>query len=904
MALAPGTRLGAYDIVALIGSGGMGEVYRARDNRLNRDVAIKVLPADVAADHDRLARFEREAQVLASLNHPNIAQIHGVDDSSGTPALVMELVDGPTLADRIAIGPIPLDEALPIAKQIAEALEAAHEQGIIHRDLKPANIKVRLDGTVKVLDFGLAKAFDPVASGMGNATMSPTLSLHATHAGIILGTAAYMSPEQARGKAVDRRADIWAFGCVLYEMLTGRRAFDGDDISITLASVLKTDPDWHTLPVNTPNGLQHLLRRCLEKDPKRRLRDIGEARVQIEDLGSGHVQDAAPIDPMSGSVSAWRRLPWIVAAVFAVVALGATWEWLHPQPASPRAVTKSAMTLTGTGAQVSSPYFNPAVSRDGTSLVYAEASNPPRLWLRRMDQLEGLPIPGGDAAVTAAFSPDGQWIAYIAALKGRLQLKKTRVTGGTSVTLCDLPAAITVSWADDDAILLGSPQGLLRVPAAGGRPESLTTSDAKNGENGHYWPQPLPGGQAILFTVHVGPSQYDAGRIAVLDPRTRTYRVVVASGREGVYVPTGHLVYRRGSTLFAVPFAVKQLAVTGSEVPVVEGLTLSRPLATHYTVSSTGLLVLDAGDGSTAPESTIAWMDRKGNAQPLAVPARALVGPGVSLSPDGKTVAVASLPADNQNRRLWLYDTDRGVLTSLTADEGTLAPVWAPDGRSVTFASERGGKHGLYRIPADSSGPPERLLDTESPAVPYSWTPDGKTLAYYQGSQGKQQIWLLTPPGRACDAKPRRFHPDAPFEEEQPNVSPDGRWLAYVSDQSGRWEVYVSPFPGPGGRVQISTDGGRLPVWSRNGRELFYVELGPRRVMAVEILAGASFQTHRPQPLFTIRNDSASVSLSVAPDGQRFLVTRPLERATGSPKTTFVIITDWFEELKRVVPTK
>jgi serine/threonine-protein kinase len=610
------------------------------------------------------------------------------------------------------------------------------------------------------------------------------------------------------------------------------------------------------------------------------------------------VGQASDLPTPAGGLRHW---PWIISAACAVIALVAMWGWwrLASSPEPPRAVTRSAMTSGAT-------FYAPALSRNGTRLAYMEVASPFRIWLRMMDQLEGHPIPGTDGIVPA-FSPDGQWISYIK-VPGPYQLKKIPVTGGTSIVLCDLQysGVSDLSWGDDDSIFIGSARGLMRVPAAGGRFENLTTPDAKQGETGHFRPELLPGGQAILFEIATGAS-LDADRVAVLDLKTRTYHAIVNSGWAARYVPTGHLVYRRGAALFAAPFDLKGLAVTGAEAPVVEGISAPRLPTTgaEYAFSSTGLLVFREGGAPGTAGTAIAWMDRKGDVQTLPEPPHNWGG--LRLSPDGKKVAGsiqgdASSNVTGGNPHIWIYDLERGILTPLTSSESSdNSPAWSPDGKYITFRSSRGDKSGIYRIPADSSGPPEMLASTESQAIAHCWTPDGKTLVYSQADQGKVQIWVLSPSATGGDGKPRRFRPEATSQEDQPQISPDGKSLAYISDQSGRWEIYVSPFPGPGGKFPVSTQGGRLPVWSHNGRELFYAELNPRRVMAVEIGSGPSFQAGRPQPLFIIRNDSGGAGFGVSPDGKKFLVRRPQENATGS---TFMIVTDWFTELLRRVPVK
>lgn len=875
MSLSAGTRLGPYEITGPLGAGGMGEVYRARDSRLNRDVAIKTLPAAFFDDANRMARLQREAQVLASLNHPNIASIYGLEEERGVRALVMELVDGPTLAERIAAGAIPLDEALAIAHQIADALEAAHEKGIVHRDLKPANVKVTPGGRVKVLDFGLAKAFEK-ESASGNSENSPTLTLEATRTGVIMGTAGYMSPEQARGKSVDKRADIWAFGVVLYEMLAGRSTFEGETISDTLAAVLKTDPAWSALPADTPPYVRRLLRRCLERDPNRRLRDIGDAWIEMDrPVETASVQSHPVI---------LRWAPWTIAAL-AVAALAVTaWRVTHT-PAPPGIAMRFAVTLPNVAGM-------PEMSRDGTRLVYSEYSGgSSHLALRMMDQLEARPIAGTENGSSPAFSPDGQWVAYVAG-PAPLKLRKIPVAGGASIALCDAEA-FGESWGDDETIVFGSKMGLMRVPAAGGKPQPVTTLDAKNGEWGHYFPRILPGGQAILYSTVKGPS-LDARSVAVIDLKTHAQRVVANAVYTARYVPTGYLVYARAGTLFAVPFDLKGLAVTGAETPVVEGVS-----SYNYTLSDSGLLVYKMGGATGLFPSTLEWTDRKGAVQPLPEPPHAWNQ--VVLSPDGKRAAASIWDRLNtgepNHSDIWIYDPERGTLTRLTFEGSNGSPVWSPDGRWVAFSSHRGEKYGIYRVPADASGQPELLLATDSFPSLSSWTPDGKTLLYVQYAGGKGRVSMLPVSGSGGESKPRLFL-ESTSNFFEPQVSPDGKWAAYTDSNGARKaEIFVIPFPGPGGKFQISTQGGERPNWSHNGRELFYVERDTSLLMAVDIRTGPPFVAGRPHPLFKLSN--ADAEWSETPDGQRFLVERVPELAT-----TFVVVTNWFEDLLRRAPKK
>jgi len=822
MSLSPGTKLGPYEIVAPLGAGGMGEVYRAHDSRLNRDVAIKVLPAAFADNPDRMARFQREAQALAALNHPHIAAIYGIEQS----AIVMELVEGKNLS-----GPVPVEEAIAIARQIADALDAAHQRNIIHRDLKPANIRITPAGSVKVLDFGLAKTLEANSMSAAPAN-SPTLSMESTRAGVILGTAGYMSPEQARGNAADKRADIWSFGVVFYELLAGCRAFEGETVSDTMASILKSDPDWSKLPPGTPLSVRRLLGSCLQRDPNKRLRDIGDAWNDMD----------RPAD-----VPRQTRLLWVLGTVaaFALLAAGGvTWAWLRVPSAPQRAVTRSAMTLAKTGR-------SPALSRDGTRLAYSEWSEgAPELSLRMMDQLDGKSIPGNVGGLYPEFSPDGQWIAYFTS-RAPFQLRKIPAGGGTPITLYDMTAddAGGATWGSDDTIVFGTSKGLMRMPAGGGEPQPLTKVNSKEGERYHYGPHFLPGGQTILFSIYTARSS----RVAVLDLKTGTTRVIVKVGYQASYVPSGHLVYVDGRTLFAVPFDLKRLEVTGSATPVVEGIYRA-----NYTFSDSSLLVFRATDENSP--TTLEWTNRQGVAQALSGPPR--FWDRFTVSPDGKLVAASIADFTNKNgsgaRDIWIYDLERRTLTRLTFERWNAHPIWTPNGRLITFASFRDGKWGIYQIAMDRSREPELLLTTgldqfdTSSVSPSSWTPDGKSLLYAQYALGKSQFWILTVPGSSVESKPRLFS-ETTFRESDPQVSPNGHWLAYTSDESGKSEVYVEPFPEPGGKSQISTRGGAGAMWSRNGRELFYSETGTNKLMAVDVPAGPVFRVGHPHALFKIR---------------------------------------------------
>jgi serine/threonine-protein kinase len=910
LGLGPGTRLGAYEIVALIGSGGMGEVYRARDSRLNRDVAIKVLPADVA-DHDRLARFEREAQVLASLNHPNIANIYGVDDSSGTPALVMELVEGPTLADHIAHGPFTLDEALPIAKQIAEALETAHEQGIIHRDLKPANIKVRPDGTVKVLDFGLAKAFDPAVTSGAGATMSPTLSIHATQAGIILGTAAYMAPEQARGKAIDKRADIWAFGCVLFEMLAGRRVFEGEEVTDTLAFVITRDPDWSLLPPTTPEPIRKLLRRTIEKDRKRRLADIADARFELEDTTSTRattgtptanaVWEDRPTLAHRPSAAFWRSLPWITTAGLAA-ALGSILVRTGRE-ASPAAPTRLIANI-GVDASLSRGLGNSiALSSDGRTLAFVAQKTPETptlLYVRRLDQLDATPLAGTEEASEPFFSPDGQWIAFFAGGK----LKKIGVNGGASVTLADAASPRGGDWSDDDTISFlpaaGGGAGFLRVPASGGKTERAIPPDAQSSQR---WPQTLPGGRALLYTRS---SPAEGQRLIVRRLPDGPSEVLQSDASYGRYVGDGHLLFLRGATLFAVAFDPNSLKLTGAPVPVIEGVAnLAQNNGAQFAVSASGTLLYVPGTSQQTNNMPIVWMDATGRAVPLTETPSDWANP--NFSPDGRKLAIDVL--EGSNLAVEVYDLERNTLNRLTTGASPdTSPVWSPDGKRLAYRSLRLAPAFPYNIfwqPADGTGIAERLTESQYAQSLGSWHPSGKFLAIEQAASSGEVIILPFEGTSATESragKPYVF-PTGPGNAQSPASSPDGKFLAYTSFEAGRPEIHVRPFPGPGGEWVISNGGGNFAAWSRARQELFYSTLGPdSHVMVVPYrIEGEAFAAEKPHVWTTVRFlTRRGRGGALHPDGNRVAMALVPETSTTGKQNTLVVVFNFLNEVRRL----
>jgi serine/threonine-protein kinase len=914
--LKAGARVGPYELLGELGAGGMGEVYRARDTKLGRDVAIKVLADAFTLDPERLARFKREARLLAALNHPHIGAIYGVEEADPSPgsgpavrALVLELVEGETLADRIAKGPIPLDEALPIAKQIAEALEAAHEHGIIHRDLKPANIKVRADGTVKVLDFGLAKALDPSPSAT-DVSQSPTItSPAATRMGVIMGTAAYMSPEQAHGKAVDKRADIWAFGCVLYEMLTGTHAFAGDDVTDTLATVLKSDPDWSGLPADTPLAIRKLLRRCLEKDPRRRLPDIGSARLEIDDAQprpSEHVVPTPKPHP-----SGWRRVVALATPALVGSLVTGTAVWLVTRPVSPAAprvmrttITPSAaapLTIVGGGRDL-------AIAPDGLRLVYV-ASNATQLLVRRLDQLVPTALTGLGVPLQPVFSPDGQWIAFF---DGNAALKKVAVTGGPAVMLSPTKnAGGGATWSPDDTIIFATvapSTGLLRVGASGGEPEVLTTPDDAQGEVDHGWPEVLPGGDAVLFTVFMN-GGIEQAQVAVLDLRTRSRRVLLRGGSHAQYVAPGYLIYAVAGTLRAVAFDLARREVTGSPVPVVEDVVIKPFGAVDASVAADGTLVYVRGGPVGTPRRTLVWVDRRGREEAAAAPARGYRYP--RLSPDGMKVAVEV--QEEQGSDIWIWDLARQALTRFTFDPAQdIYPVWTPNGRRLAFRSTRAMPANVFWQAADGTGAVERLTETPNEQAPYAFSPDGTRLVLREdGPKTGGDLVVL-----ALDGERRVTSLiQTTFNERNGEISPDGRWLAYESDESGQEEIYVRPFPDVnGGHWQVSTGGGSEPLWARSGRELFYRGSDTALLgVAVAVEGSASFRTGKPVRLVEGRYYAGAGSgaapgrtYDVSPDGLRFLMVKEGGGAdqTAAAPPSIVVVQHWVEELKRLVPTR
>ncbi len=879
MSLSVGARLGPYEITGSLGSGGMGEVYRARDTDLGRDVAVKVLPAAFHTDPDRLARFQREAQVLASLNHPAIAAIHGLERSGGVPALVLELVEGETLADRVVHGPLPLEDASAIARQIADALEAAHGQGIVHRDLKPANVKVRRDGTVKVLDFGLAKAIEGegasrAQSSLG-ATISPTMISPAmTQAGFIIGTAAYMAPEQAKGRDVDARADIWAFGCVVYEMLTGRRAFPGDDVTDTLAAVVLRDPDWSALPPSTPDAIRRLLVRCLRKDPKQRLHHIADARQEFDEP---LVASAAP-SPTSPARRTYRRL--VIEIVAASVLIGvAVWQTMRASRVGQDEETLRFSVAPPPGVQVIDE-GDPLVelSPDGRRFVftYTTSAGDTQLFTRRLDEDTAKPIAGAEGGRGPFVSPDGKWIGY----NDDRMLRKISVDGGANVPIAE-SSFNGGTWAPDDTIIFtpNYNSGLWRVSSSGGAAKKLTDPTVTDGELGHFWPQMLPDGKHVLFTSFRTPAGQSRIEVFALESGKRT--VVMDGGFYGRYTTTGHLLFARSTTIMAVPFDLDRLTTSGQPTPVIAGVAVTFPNGlAQFSVSNNGMLAYMTQTALASPRQLV-WVDRTGKTSPVSNARRRFEDP--RISPDGRRVALTI--RDENDADIWTYDVNRGTFSRVTSSPTTqFHAIWSPDSRRLFFVFEEPVFH-IYS--QDIDGPtaePTRVLDGPYDLIPHSVSPDGQLLIYQRNDpKTRSGLWVLDLKNGAS-----RTVIDTPAAESDAALSPDGRWLAYISDATGRSEVYVQAFPSGGNRTQVSLNGGRNPSWSRDSRQLYFHEV--QKLMAATV---DGTTVGRPALLF-----EAPMGVDVAADGRFFGVLRD----STVPQAPVSVVANWFEELKRLVP--
>jgi eukaryotic-like serine/threonine-protein kinase len=892
LALTAGTRLGVYQITAPIGEGGMGQVWRATDTTLGRQVAIKILPDAFAADPERLARFEREAKTLASLNHPHIAAIYGFEKSSGVHALVMELIEGDDLSQRIKKGAIPLDEALPIAKQIAEALEAAHEQGIIHRDLKPANIKVRADGTVKVLDFGLAKAMDAPAGSSPHVSQSPTITTPAmTQAGMILGTAAYMAPEQAKGRPVDRRADIWAFGAVLFEMLSGTRAFRGEDVTDTIVSVISKEPDWSAVPAATPARLRQLLTRCLKKDAKTRLQAIGDARVPIDELLSGAPEDwggSLPAIPTT-TASSRGRLPWMVAAAAVVgmiaLAVPAVRYLRQPAPSTP---PEMRLEIATPATDVPLDF---ALSPDGRSLVFvASGDGPTRLWLRPFDQTEARPLAGTEGASYPFWSPDGRSVGFFA----NTRLLRLDIAGGAPDVLATLTGVSNGgSWSTDGSIVfsrqLTGP--LWRVPGTGGDPVAVTQLDPPR-QISHRHPQFLPDGRQFLFHAEGAPET--AGiYLGSLDGGAPTR--LTAADSAGAFLPPDRVVFVRQGTLVARRLDLTGRALTGEPVTLAEGVGVDRYFRGGVAVSGARQVAYRAAGESSTRQLT--WLDRTGKSVGVAGEPDASDLSTPALSPDGRRVAMRR--AVQGNLDIWLLDFLRTGLTRLTFHAaGEYSPVWSPDGIRIAFNSNRTGAYNLYVKSSNGAGAEVRLGPPANNKAPTDWSADGRWLLYWEvhPTTGRD-AWALdmTSP----DYTPRVIA-NTPAEEAIPALSPDGRWVAYQTNESGRFEVVVQSFPDAGGKWQVSTAGGVAPGWRADGKELFFLAPDSTLMAAPVIALGASFEAGTPVALFRTRSveggsTTGQKHYAVARDG-RFLINQPVADATAAPIT---LILNWNPEAKQ-----
>ena len=888
-----GARLGPYEVLAKLGEGGMGEVYRARDAKLGRDVALKILPDGFAHDPDRLARFGREAQVLASLNHPNIAGIYGLEDSTDTKALVLEFVDGPTLADRIAQGPLPVEEALQIAQQIGEALEAAHNAGIVHRDLKPANIKLTPGGAVKVLDFGLAKAIDsgPAIGSSSSLSLSPTITTPAmTQVGFILGTAAYMSPEQAKGKAVDKRADIWAFGVVLFEMLTGHRPFAGEEVSDVLASVLAREPQLAAIPDTVPPIVRQVLKACLQKDPKKRIHDMADVRLAMEGAFEAVRDAAVPVE--SSRRSKWM-VPAIATALVVVGALAAAAAW-KLKPAEPRQVMRfahhlNAASFTRQGRPVA------AISRDGRRLAFVADS---RVYLWNLDESDSRPIPGTDDENPSSpfFSLDGQWVGYWSS-DGSLQ--KIRLTGGTPVVLTKAGNPLGVSWGPDDRILYALNDGIWRVSGNGGTAEHLVKTE--KGERIHA-PQMLPDGNTLLFaaTSEDGSEGWDKAKLVALRLDRGERKILRTGAADPRYLSSGHIVYVFESTLFALPFDLNSLEVRGGPVPVVPEVRRAVGAdigIAQYAVSDSGTLVYVKGRAND--QVSLALADRSGMFKPLPAPSDNVYHP--RFNHDESRIAVYRLDGATTSN-VWIYEVAQSQWRQLTFNGGD-RPLWTPDGRAITY---RVGTS-LWQIPSDFSGAAAQLpgTDVAGNMGPFDWSSDGEVLLY--GSP--EGLHAFRPKAAAAKAdikdtlvmKP----PEGATLITRASFSPDSRWMVYTVPNADGSHAYVSPFPtGVGGHRKIMNESAASPIWSRDGREIFVNTLGTLQVLGIKTQPAPDWTN--PIRLFTMQGvvapGAGSTNWDITRDAKQILMIVPKSAQTGTANQELQIVLNWNEELKRLVP--
>ena len=872
MPLNPGDRVGPYVIGDRIGAGGMGEVYRAADSKLKRDVAIKVLPEALAGDPERAARLEREAHLLASLNHPNIASIHGLEVSEGMQCLILELIEGDTLAERLERGAVPIEEVVRVGVQIASALEAAHERGIIHRDLKPANIKVTPDGTVKVLDFGLAKVFETEGGEQSaELSLSPTMTAAATRVGVILGTAAYMSPEQSRGRTVDKRADIWAFGVILFEMLSGRQLFGGETVSDTLASVLKSDPEWDRIPDDTPAVLRSLTRRCLERDPRRRLRDIGEARIVLEDIAAGRVSDEATREEAPAALRRGLSPAAIGAALILVMALAGAAAWFF-KPAPRAMLRKFEIPLEDLNRR------SVAIAPDGGTIAYTTREG---LWLRRLDKLEAQPIPDTDGAELPFWAPDGTELGYAA----HNRLWKIGIGGGESSLISELPGTLVngagASWGEDGQIALAYGGGaMFVVPARGGDFKMIIEPDTALDDDHFHEPHWLPNGAGLLFTIHRGGNKgtdtlalfHDGQRKNLLQlPGQTIWRPVYSS--------TGHILYRRqpnNGGLWALPFSLSTIETAGEPFIVA-------PDGNTPSVSADGTLVFVPGSGGGLEQ--LAWLDRQGEVQELVgQPQEGMLF--VSLSPDGDRVAVTG--HENENFDIWVHDLARSAKTRLTFDDGgEFNPAWSPTGDRIVY----GVGDGLAISASDGTGEPRKL--TGNGRNP-SFSPDGGTIIYGKPtSDSNSDIWIRSADGEGEETLFLQTNAD----EWGARISPDGRYVAYVSDESGREEIYLKRFPSGDGKWQASVNGGVWPIWSRDGGELIY--RWNYQMKAVSVKTAQALTLGTPKELFAADDSQLRVRprrYDVALDGPRLIGVQSLDE--DADQAGIKVILNWFVEFE------